>query len=478
MSDEVSRMTETPPSPQWTDSGADEDAPSLPAFVSDPIGVLRRRWHWMVLAWVIGLFATGVATYLNEPIFSATATVLITGQQIPERFVATTVKEDSISTVNAMVGQVLSHENLLPLIESYGLFAEETQRGASSGDLVRKFRGRTDVHPGAPISRSRRNENALIVEIDHRSEDPNEAADVANALASLFIEASIERRSGQARKATEFLRRQLARDEREQRARAKEAAEFRREHRGELPSELDSNLRRLELSAGRLELLGAQIQSKQSQILALEALPGTQAPSADEALLDELRRQLASATASYTDEHPNVVSLRDRLSRLEGKVAKERSARGTSARILAEQRELAVLMNQKFKTQQQIDELTLRVDRTPAIGEQLTMLAQREQVSRENYLTSLRKVEEAELAESLESAQQGALVKILDPALPPSSPDRPSSMVALVGLMGSLGLALAIAVLAELVDPVIVGAAQIEQLVDAEFLGAMPTNTR
>lgn len=460
----------------WNVPDNDDDAVSLPAFLTDPFGVLKRRWHLMLITGLLACIATGAATYSIEPMFRATATVLITGQQIPERFVATTVQEDSISAINAMVGQVLSHENLFPLIEDRGLFSDRVSN-LSSGDLVRLFRARTDVYPGQPMSRRRRDENALIYAIDYRAEDPQQAADVANALSALFVEASIERRSGQARKATDFLRRQLERDETEQRERAQEAAEFRRANRGELPSELDTNLRRLDLLSNRVQLLDTQTQSKESQILALEALPRNEAPSANQTLRDELRRQLARESAVHTDEHPNVVALRERLERLESTVEAEIAASGASARIQAERRELSFLKSQMRSTQQEIDDLSSRIDRTPAIGEELSMLAQREQVARENYLASLRKVEEAELAESLESAQQGALVTVLDPALRPTSPEQSRSSMLAIGIMLAGVLAVMVAVLAELVDPVIVSSSQLEKLFDGEFIGSVPNTT-
>lgn len=453
----------------------EEESIGLPPFLTDPKGMIKRRWPWMLGALTLAVLTTVTVVFLFKPTFVATAAVLISGQQIPERFVATTVEEDSISAINAMVGQVLAHDSVMPLIESAGLFKDQVGKTPST-NLVQLFRDRTDLYPRQPLSR-RRGQSALIYAIDFTSEDPDEAAQVANALASMFVEASIDRRSGQARKATDFMRRQLERDEREQRERAKEAAEFRRVHRGELPSELATNLRRLELLSGRLELLEAQSQSKETQIIALESEPRLSAPSTNETLLLEIQRQFANASAIYTDEHPNVVALEQQLRRLEAKVREETRGTGQSVRLLSEMRELEIIKGQQRSAQREIDEISARVDRTDAIGEQLSLLAQREQVSRENYLKSLRKVEEAELAESLESEQQGALVSILDPAFPPNSPGMSRIQIATFGIAASFALALLVALALELLDPVVIGSDHLEKLVRRQCLGSMPDMT-
>ena len=118
--------------------------------------------------------------------------------------------------------------------------------------------------------------------------------------------------------------------------------------------------------------------------------------------------------------------------------------------------------------------LNVRIDQTPAIAEELTALEQKESVLRQNYLDALNKVETAELAESMEHAQQGAQVQILDPAMPSSTPKRSRRFLAFAGLMATLFAALALAVVVEIFDPVIVAPEQLEQIVGRPVLGSLP----
>jgi uncharacterized protein involved in exopolysaccharide biosynthesis len=378
------------------------------------------------------------------------------------------VRSDSLANINAMVGQVLSAENLSKLIDSNGLFPDETDRPRI--DLVNRLRSRIEM---SSQSNQSYNTDALVYEIYYESGDPDEAAQVANALASLFVEASLSRRNAQAKQTTIFLRRELESDEAKLREQSRLVSEFRRAHRGQLPDELATNLRKLEMLAALRESVTKQISDKENRITTL-ASTSVAAPTENEVLLGELRKQLAQQTAINTDDHPNVIALRDQIARLQGSDVKAGLQSGTATMIAAERRDIQSLREQLARANAEMAEVDKLVDLTPRVAEELGALEQKEQVLREDYLGALRKVEAAELAESLESAQQGGQVSVLDTASPPSSPLRPRWMVALGGLVGSGVLAVGVAVLLELIDPVIVGARHVRKLSDVPVLGSLP----
>jgi capsular polysaccharide biosynthesis protein len=95
-------------------------------------------------------------------------------------------------------------------------------------------------------------------------------------------------------------------------------------------------------------------------------------------------------------------------------------------------------------------------------------------VLRDDYTASLRKVEAAELAENLESARQGGQVSILDNAAVPTSPATPRWIVLFAGIGATLGLAVAVALLLEFVDPVVIGSSAVAKLSDRPVLGTVP----
>ncbi|MGH7337784.1 MAG: hypothetical protein ACREI7_09405, partial [Myxococcota bacterium] len=220
--------------------------------------------------------------------------------------------------------------------------------------------------------------------------------------------------------------------------------------------------------------LAQQIAAKEDRILTISSQGGGTL-SEGEVLIGELRRELARQTAVHTDEHPNVIALRERIAWLE---ASERKAptlpAATRALIETERRDIARMRNQLAQIEADLAELNARLDRVPQVAEQLAALEQKEAVLREDYAQAMRKVQDAELAQSLESAQQGAQVSILDPAAPPTSPKLGRSLILLIGLAASLALGLGIAVLLELIDPVVIGMRQVEKWNDSPLLGTVP----
>lgn len=453
------------------DAGPDpgQAARAIPHFVTDPLGVLQRRWLWMVLALAVGLTATVVATLLWKPRYVAEATVLMTSQQIPEDFVRSTVRQDSIQNVNAMIGEVLSQHQLSQLIDKQGLFADRVE-DTPRIDLINGMRSNILIYP----KEGRRGDAAIVYALSFESSNPEEAAQVANALAALFTEASIARRNRQARSTTDFLRQQLSRDEKELKEHSAVVSDFRREHRGELPDELETSLRRLQMLSERRQALTLQIVNKENRVNEI-ARSSEMAPTETEVMLDEARRQLAKELSINTEEHPNVTALRSRIAHFEELAAQETHTKGRGSAVAeAEQRELAVLRKQLDDVDAESAELKERVDRIPAVAEDLAAIEQKQRVLEESYQKSLRKVEEAELAENLESAQQGGQVSLLDSAQVPTSPKLPRWMILGGGVAGSLAVALALAVLLELVDPVVVSAQQLEELAKRPVLGTIP----
>ena len=97
-----------------------EDQPAgLPAFVRDPMGMVRRRWVWMLVTASIGVIATILYVTTIPITYLARTTVLVTSQQIPERFVASTVTEDALDRINALIGELLSRGRLISIMEKH-----------------------------------------------------------------------------------------------------------------------------------------------------------------------------------------------------------------------------------------------------------------------------------------------------------------------------------------------------------------------
>jgi uncharacterized protein involved in exopolysaccharide biosynthesis len=451
-----------------------EEATGLPEFLKDPIRAIRRRWPWMLVGLLVGLAATAGFSLTLKPSFLASATLLVSSQQIPEEFVRPTVRDDSLERMNAMVGSILSKNTLSRLIEKYDLYAPLREQLPLS-DVVEIMRNRVNIEVVPGVDPSRGSESASRYSISFTADDPNIAANVANDLASFFTESSIERREQRARLTTEFLRRQLQNAERDLREQERMIREFKEEHRGELPDELEANLRKLEQLQSQRQSLAMQVAEAETRLAMILSANDSNSP---EARLAALKNKLAEETSVHTDEHPNVSSLRRQIETLEEAI--ERDSGDTSAPfairstlVTAERRTLAELRRQQEVTEARLGEIDVRVANTPKRQEELNGLEEKVGVLRGNYRDFLRKVQEAELAQNLESAQQGERVVILDRAAPPTQPVRSRQKYVLAGIVVALGFSLAVGFMLELADPVVVSSNHVETALGLPVLGSV-----
>ncbi|HBZ71863.1 MAG TPA: hypothetical protein DEP35_19910, partial [Deltaproteobacteria bacterium] len=347
----------------------DLDIPAgLPTSLRDPVGIVRRRWPWMVVAFALGLGATAAVVRFVPPSYVAFAMVLITSKRIPESFVRSTVTEDSFEHVNAMIGEILSREKLAAVIEKHGLYPEYRKKLPMS-DITTLLRTdiKVEMDPGAtPTSQP---ETAHLLRISFKNTDPQVAADVANDLADLFTTASIEQRSQQSELTTEFLRRELAQAEEALKEQNRKITEFKERYRGELPEEQDANLHRLEMLQQQRQSLAAQIGEANTRIAMMAA--GAGGGATPEARLEQVRGRLSSELASgHTEQYPDVIALRREIESLEAETAKqskevkEGAAASQATVIQSAQRQVAALQGELAQTEAELHELQTRIIRT------------------------------------------------------------------------------------------------------------------
>jgi uncharacterized protein involved in exopolysaccharide biosynthesis len=453
----------------WEDSESSGGGGPFAEILRDPLGVIRRHWKPMVALTVAGLVVTGLVTALQKPQYYARATVLIASQKLSEEFVRPTIAEDVLERVNAMTAEALSREKLTTVVQKYDLFSEvREERGMA--DAVAVLRSKVEIEADkAPVAS--RNARALVLAIGYTGSEAQGAADVANEVARLFTDAGVRLRTQQAQLTTEFLRRELETAETALTEQKREISEFQQQHRGELPSELESNLRRLERLQQQRNSLALQITDAETRMALAAASGGSPNPAM--VRLRELEGQLARELGVNKETHPNVQSLRRQIAAARAQ-AGGGGGEGSGVLVGASRREVTLLREQLAETDLELERLDAAVAAIPIRQEQLSGMLERMSVLQENYLDFLRKVNESELAQSLEMAQQGDRVAVLDAASPPNSPINAAWKFLLGGLVGSIGLALGAGLLLELRDPVVVSVSGLEAATGVPVLGSVP----
>ncbi len=450
---------------------AEHNAPEstpLPGFVTDPRGVVARRWPWMVGAAVLAAVLGCAAVVLLPQSFVASSRLLFSSQRIPEDFVRSTTQESVDEQVNAMIGEVLSRASLEEMVLGHGLGGEGD---AQLTQALYALRGSIEITPEAMLT-AQKGEPSRIFAVRVTWHEPKIAADLANDLVSRFINAHAERRSRQVRLATDFLRKGMEGAEKELREQSAKVTAFKEQYRGELPTELETKLARLERLQNQRQSLALQISEAEARLLTVRSTSGALDSRAK--LIADLRAKLVQQESVHTPEHPNVVSLRRQITELQAAPPEPTPAVSYDPAAAAIAGELAVLRAQTGEVEAEMRALDAQVTKIPARQEELDAMLRKEELLRDAYGDASRKLQEAELAENLEQAQQGIRLARLEQAVPPNRAKYPKPLLILVALAGSVGFGVAIGILGELLDPVVLTGRDLETATGLPLLGVVP----
>jgi uncharacterized protein involved in exopolysaccharide biosynthesis len=455
----------------------DEQSQGLPDWLSDPRGILRRRWLPMLVTLLVGLAATVAITVIRKPVYSAEATVLLATQQVDETLVKPTTSGNPIEGLDTLSAQALSRPHLKTIIEELGLYPELRDE-ATMDEITSVMREAIVVEARQNTARagtfSPRGERSRILAVSFEYSDPVEAAAVANRLANLFQAEGLRMRGEQSRLATEFMRNAVAEAEAALREQKAKIAAYENQYRGELPSDLDANQRRIErLQDQRDDLMVSAAEAETRAATAVDS-PNTDSPAAR---LSMLKSQLATERGVNTDTHPNVIALQRQVQAAEAEAARGGSGGGGLSAAGAARREVAQYRAQIAAADREIADLDARIARAPSHDAEIGSLLQHATVLEESRNDLATKLKETELAQNLEQAQQGAQVAVLEEAQPSATPQKGRLKIALAGLIGSFGLAAALGLALELRDPVIVTAHGVEVLSGVPVLGVIPKLT-
>ena len=410
----------------------------------------------MLLVLLAGLAATPLAVWLLPPIYEARASVLIATQKLSESFVRPTIQEDATERINALTSQVLSRQSLTEVVEQFDLYPElRADEGHGRGRRsARPERSVIELDPGIRSP----GERARVVLVFFSDQQATRAADVTNDIAHRLTLAGMRLRSEQARVTTEFLRRELESAEVALREQSKKVSEFEQQHRGELPSELESNLRRLERLQQQRNSLALQIAEGETRIATLSAQE--RVSGSPDTRLSEVRAALARELSVNKETHPNVLSLRRQIELLKKEPGGGAGGGGTDSAgrrgvTEAARRELAQLREQLADDRSRAGG-TRPPRREHSGGRAGTRCARpaRNRAARE--LSRLHAQGEGRGA-GPEPGDGAAGRSGFDsrPGAPPSEPKRPRWQIALGGVAASIGLALALGLLLEWRDPLI-----------------------
>jgi polysaccharide chain length determinant protein (PEP-CTERM system associated) len=446
--------------------------------------VLRRRWLMIIpfcLAMIVGIY---LAVTLPR-IYESSALILVRPQRVPESYVQSIVTTDIESRISTIKQQILSRTNLEKVINQFNLFSEPGQENMFLEDKIADLRERIAIEIET-IERTGRNQTADAFSISFSGTEPELVMRVANGLATFFIDENLKVREAQAVSTSDFLDDELAVMRKRLEDFEQKLKDYRKQYMGELPDQLETNLRILDRLQMQLNGKHESLRDQRSRLSALEGQIETNrkyltessaamSEGGDAVSLDQLRAQLANLRASYTDSHPDVIRLKAKIADLEekyrsGELNASDNLQGRASSdpaVLMAQKSLDEQIRQRAQalleirnleeeianTERQIREYQQRVERTPQHEQELLTLRRDYNNLKASYDSLLNRKLEAEIAVNMEKKQKGEQFSIIDSAVLPRKPVSPNlKRLLMLCLLAGLGVGVGLIYILEFLD--------------------------
>ena len=479
---------------------------------------LRRKWL-IVFSFLFLPLAAAVYCVVTPELYKSSTTILIIPQSVPQDFVRSTVSvkvEQQLATIKQ---QVMSRTTLTKVMEELRLFEKERKR-LSPEDVVELMRKRVEIEVAHGKTRESTSDAFTL---SFQYEDPKSAMAGASRLASFFIDENLKSREQQAVGTSDFLESQLKETKEKLEALEGKVKEYKTRFMGELPQQMDANLRMLTGMQDRLRSVESAIRSMEDRKAYLEAQANlmeklvsatgtdngqtisvyTQDPSVT--LENQLARQkakLADLSAKYKGNHPSLVATRQEVAELEKRVVEIRRAEAVPAdgkqtadgsgpasassprpeeirrmkgALKAYAAELASLQREKNEIQKRIAAMERKIEASPKREQEMISLIRDYENQKQSYDDLLKKKLQADVSQNLEKRQKGTQFQILDPAnLPQESfrPDRKKAMLIALALAFAVGFGGALFL--ESTDLTLRDVRDFQHLYKVQILGTLP----
>jgi succinoglycan biosynthesis transport protein ExoP len=315
-----------------------------------------------------------------------------------------------------------------------------------------------------------------IMEIHFRSRDPKLAADIANAVASTYIERNFQTKYQATRQTSDWLTKQLE-DVRKNAEIAQEKVISYQQKTGLYGTDESHNIviDRLELLNKALsEAEGDRILKEAKYRIAMTENPDLIANIAPESLLGALYKQRAESRSEYAQlaakygaSYPRVIQLQSQLHELDSSIAEEITK--VSETLRAEYR--AALRSEQM-LQASLDKQKDDAYKMNQDAIQYGIMRREVESSRDLYEGLLKKLKEAGILAGLKSSN----INIIDQASVPVVPVEPRIPLNIaLGCMGGLLFGVALAFVVENIDSSIRTPEDIETYCSLPSLGIIPS---
>ena len=448
-------------------------------------GTWRYRWHAIIAAWALGLAGWGLVALIPDR-YLASSRVYVDTQSILRPLLAGLAMQPNVTQIVEMMSRTLiSRPNVERVIEMAGVETPGTPQTHEktierlTRDLSIKGTGTQNLYT-----------------ITYPDKDPEKAKRVVQSLLAIF-EGSLGDKRKDSDLARNFIEDQLKVYAERLTAAEDAVTAFKRKNLGLMPGQGENFYTRLTemrtaLNQARLELAEAEqgrdaLKRRFSEeappslidetALYEPAGPESASPELD-ARIQALQQKLDTLRVTYTERHPDIVTIVPALEQLKAQRQREREQKQREAR--ARKPSASTSKNQDLVTQQltismaeyeaniaglrervreyerRLGELSAAANAIPQVEAQYTQLTRDYEVTKKNYDQLAARRESAQLTGDVQSNGSTMEFRVIDPPQVSTQPDWPNRpLLRSLVLLAAIGIGIAFAFLMSRLRPTV-----------------------
>ncbi len=521
--------------------------------VQDYLAILSRRKVAIIITGLMVFIIGLVAALVWPPTYKSSATILIKEQDIPSELVRSTVTSYAAQRIQTISQRVMTRPNLMEIIDKYNLYTDDLKRKTTEEVLsdMREDIGLNMISAEVMDPRTGRPGVATIAfTLSYLGDSPGSTQKVAGELTSLFLAENIRTRKEKASETLQFLTDETSKLEARIAEAEKKLAEFKEQNAESLPEMNAMNLTILNRTESELMNTESELRSLnerkfylQSQLSMINPLTNMRS-STGESILDPVSRlkalesELASLSARYSSEHPDIVKIRREIEGLQAQTGSSGSSDETAKQLTKKRSELAALTEKysadhpdvislrkqveelenqlqanpqsaenvamtlnpenpayisvqtqlqtvksniesiaerKARLSQKVQGLEKRIARSPQVEKEYQVLVREHQNALARFQDIKARQMEAEIGQELEKESKGESFVLIDPAQYPEKPVKPNRIVVIfLSFIFAMASGLGVAILREAMDSSVRGVSGVTKLLTAAPLAVIP----
>ncbi len=478
-----------------------EEQKSEPLDIRRYLDVVHRRHLQFLLPLLLGWLVVWGASWILPPRYQSETLILVEQPTVPKNYVVPNISDNLQDRLQSITQQILSRTRLLFIIHKLNLYSGSRAQ-LTPDEKVGLMRKDIDIE----LVRSAQNDAITAFKVFYSAGNPQVAQRVTSELTHLFISGNLEQRQRESEGTTLFIQSQLANASAGLAAQEAKIREFKGQHMSGLQSQLQNEQDALNAAKQQrvyLQTLIDQYHAVQGAASTRAGVPTQGLPAIDHDL-GLLRSKLADLRTRYTDQYPDVESLKIKIAKTEATRAALLTSLKNKGASEGQPQSVAVVPDQTDPSQNsaalqlegqlqanrvevenrtrainalnvRVSEYQTRLNAEPVREQQLDDLTRGYVQSKANYDDLLKKESDSKMATNMEQTQQGERFTILDPPSLPLSPTFPNRLkFSGIGLGTGLGLGVLVAGGLEFLDDRLHREKEIQEMLPVPVIAEIP----